>query len=664
MLIFDQLRKNDRQLQALAVGVLSGLGILLLGLWYVQVLSGRRYQTRQINQSFRTVRLPAIRGKILDANGIALAENRPSYNVNLYLDELRPQFQAAYSNNLNLLMRQLTRTNARVRLTRNQRIELGKLTRYQVVSNQVFRVSSTLEHPVQLQDKKFFEHYDQRLFVPMPVLTNLNPTQIALFAERSVNLPGFDLEVQPLRVYPYRTSAAHLLGQLLRNDAADDEDIFFNYRLPDFKGATGVEGALDEQLRGRTGIKSVLVDSLGYRQAENTWSPAEAGQNVYLTIDHTIQQAAEQALRSAPVPYSGPVRGATIVMDVSTGDLIAVASSPAYDPNDFIPRLSSEKAEYLADPQLKPQINRATYGLYAPGSVFKIVVAMAALEAGLNPKERLYNPPDPADPAHGHIFVGRRKVKDLAPPGDYDFRRALMKSCNTYFITNGVQCGAENIVRLGQRLHFGQRTGIPTWQDEAGVLPTRDWLEGNRGGAWFDGDTANLCIGQGEIAVTPLQVAVMIAAVANGGKVLWPRLVARIESQDPFSDDSPVTFPAAHVRDELKVSKRTLELIRDAMLADVEDAEGTGTKAFVPGMKICAKTGTAQIKPGSKTVGHTTWFASFAPYQSPRYVVVVMIEDGISGGATCAPVAQQVYLALQRRQERQKTHPPESLASR
>src|SRR5205823_3533945 len=164
-----------------------------------------------------------------------------------------------------------------------------------------------------------------------------------------------------------------------------------------------------------------------------------------------------------------------------------------------------EKAEYLADPQLKPQINRATYGLYAPGSVFKIVVAMAALEAGLNPKERPHNPPDPADPAHGPISVARRQAKDLAPPGVCDFR----------------------------------------------------------------GDTANLCIGQGEIAVTPLQVAVMIAAVANGGKVLWPKLVARIESQDPFSDDSPVTFPAAHVRDELKVSKRTLEVIRDAMLADV-----------------------------------------------------------------------------------------------
>src|SRR5438876_3412549 len=162
MLIFDQLRKNDRQLQVLAIVVLSGLGILLLGLWYVQVLSGRRYQSRQINQSFRTVRIPAIRGKIFDANEIALADNQPTYSVNLYLDELRPYFQSAYSNNLNWIVRQITRTNSKARLTRNQRTELGKLTRYQVVSNLVYRVSSLLQQPVQLQDKNFFEHYDQR----------------------------------------------------------------------------------------------------------------------------------------------------------------------------------------------------------------------------------------------------------------------------------------------------------------------------------------------------------------------------------------------------------------------------------------------------------------------------------------------------------------------
>ncbi|PYK99132.1 MAG: hypothetical protein DME19_09815, partial [Verrucomicrobia bacterium] len=212
MLIFDQLRKNDRQLQVLAACVLSGLGLLLLGLWYVQVLSVKRYQTSQINQSFRTVRIPAIRGKIFDANGVALVENRPSYNANLYLDELRPYFQSAYSNQLSGVMRQLTRTNSKARLTRNQRIELGKLTRYQVVSNLVWRVTSVLKQPQLLNEKQFLEHYDQRLFLPMPVLSDLDPQSMALFAEQSASSPGFDLEVQPVRSYPHHSSAAHILG--------------------------------------------------------------------------------------------------------------------------------------------------------------------------------------------------------------------------------------------------------------------------------------------------------------------------------------------------------------------------------------------------------------------------------------------------------------------
>src|SRR4030095_6752099 len=200
---------------------------------------------------------------------------------------------------------------------------------------------------------------DQRLFLPLPVIDGLTAQQTALFVEQAGRFPGFDLDVQPVRVYPHHTAAAHLLGRLRRADSVDDEEVFFNYRLPDFKGVVGIEGKLDEPLRGRTGVKSVLVNSLGYRQAENTWAPAEAGHNVFLTIDLMIQKAVEQALRAAPVPYSGPPRGAVVVMDPRTGDLIAMASSPPYDPNDLVQHLSPEKAEYLHDPILRPQIHRA-----------------------------------------------------------------------------------------------------------------------------------------------------------------------------------------------------------------------------------------------------------------------------------------------------------------
>jgi penicillin-binding protein 2 len=262
--------------------------------------------------------------------------------------------------------------------------------------------------------------------------------------------------------------------------------------------------------------------------------------------------------------------------------------------------------------------------------------------------------------------VGRHKVKDLAPPGDYDFQRALIKSSNTYFITNGLKVGVDRILEIGKRLHFGGRSGVPTWQDSAGTLPTREWQQANMGGAWFDGNTANLCIGQGEIAVTPLQVAVLISAIANGGTVYWPRLVARVEPQDPFGDDQPVNFPAARVRDNMNVSRRTLDIIREAMHADVHDLQGSGKRAFVEGMEICAKTGTAQIMQGRKIVGHTVWFASFAPEEHPRYTVIVMVErdEGMSGsgGDICAPLAQQIYRALQKRESEPKSKKPESIA--
>lgn len=647
MLIFDQLRRTDRRLQIVAVCVLSGIGVLLLGLWFVQVLSAKRFQASQVSQSFRTVRIPAIRGKILDANGTPLADNRPSYNVNLYLEELRPYFQTEYSNTMKSIRRALAASGAKSSLARSQRIEIGKQTRYCVVSNLVSQVASSLQQPL-ISDhkdfqKKFLNHYDQRLFLPMPLLKDLTPRQISLFVEQAGNLPGIDLETNPARIYPHGATAAHLLGYLRRDDAPTDEDTFYNYRMPDFKGVVGIEGAFDQQLRGKTGIKSVLVNSLGFRQSENVWTAAEAGNNVILTIDLAIQQAAEKALRSSI--YGASTRGAAVVMDARTGDLLAVASSPTFDANDFLPRISHETWQYLQDTNQTPMLNRATYGAYAPGSIFKIVVGLAGLEAGtLNPQE-IYH-------SEGYYQIGRnRPIGDLAGKGDFDFKRALIRSSNPYFIHEGLKAGVDRILEIGKRLHLGERTGIPTWQDAAGIFPTREWQQKNLGGMWFDGHTANLCIGQGEIALTPVQVAVMVGALANGGKVLWPRLVARVEPQDAFSEEQPVTFPSGRVRDVLNLSRRSLDIVRDAMRADVADPDGTGSRASVTGMDICAKTGTAQRKRDGRIVGHNTWFASFAPYDKPRYVVVVMIEEGASGGETCAPLARQIYLALQKRDQ-------------
>jgi penicillin-binding protein 2 len=413
----------------------------------------------------------------------------------------------------------------------------------------------------------------------------------------------------------------------------------FNFRLSDYRGLVGIEGEFDSELRGKAGVKSVLVNSLGYRQSENIWAPAEPGRNVVLTIDAAIQQSAESALQSA---RPGTTRGAAVVMDPNTGEILAMASSPTFDPNVYIPRISREESRRLNDEILMPQKNRAMQENYAPGSVFKVVTGLAALEAGLDPNRKFYNP--------GYIFVPgrRREIKDLANPGEYDFHRAFIKSSNFYFITNGMNAGIEKIVKIGHRLHFGERTGLLSRTETPGVFPS---LARVRRG-WIAPDTANLCIGQGFISVTPLQVAVMIGAVANGGKVLWPRLVQRVEPAEPHRGEMIIEFPPKPPRDDLGVSKPSLDITREAMLADVEEG-GTGKQALVPGMSIGGKTGTAQITDAQNNlIGHTVWFASCAPFESPRYVVVVMVEGdlgaGVSGGGTCAPVAAQIYRTIQK----------------
>jgi penicillin-binding protein 2 len=659
MLIFDQLKKSDPQLRLITIAALAGMGILLIGLWFVQVISYRHYAENQKAQSFRTVRIPAIRGKIMDRNGVALAENSPSYNVTVYLDELREDFQGEYArlrprrtvtNSLPFYKRWMGGQTVKTefaKLTSAQRLQLSWMARYRVVSNITHHLSLALGQPVTLQYTNFLSHYTNQLALPFPILSNLTETQIARLKEHVANPRGVDLEVQPMRFYPFGTTAAHIVGVLKRdNSSAKDEDAFFNFRLPDYRGDLGIEWGYDEHLRGKAGVKSVLVNSLGYRQSEQIWTPAEPGRNVILTLDLKIQQEAELALQKA-LPGQ-IVRGAVVVMDPNTGDILAMVSTPSFDPNVYIPRLSAADWRVLSDEVLKPQMNRATQQNYAPGSIFKILPGVAALENGLNPNQFFTVPPNPYRPGHGCIYIGRRLIDDTAPPGQYNFRRAFIRSSNNYFITNGLEAGIERIVQLGQKLHLGERCGLPTRQETSGIFPSPRRIRSG----WSDGDTANICIGQGEMAVTPLQMAIMTCAIANGGKVIYPRLVDRVEPQDGTLGQETIVTESGRVRDHLPLSARTLQIVREAMLADVEDKEeGTGKAAAVPGLRICAKTGTAQVTdPQNRVIDHTTWFASYAPFENPKYVVLIMVESGVSGGGTCAPVAKKIYEAIQYRE--------------
>src|SRR5882672_6383189 len=400
MLIFDQLKKNDPQLRIIAVLLLCGLGVLVAGLWWVQIVSARDYQAHFDMQSFRTVRIPAVRGKILDRNGTALAENRPTYNVSLYLDELRKSFDEAHAQakaraqavlkqeseeQQRKLKRSLTREEKKqYTLSRKENGLLRQQARYEVASNVVRQISQRLGQPFTLNATNFERHYKESLALPFPIATNLTPVQIAIFSEQCTTPMGVDLEVRSTRFYPFTNTAAHVLGSLKHDDSsAEGEDASFSYRLPDYRGLVGIEFGYDKELRGRAGVKSVVVNNLGYRQTENIWAGAEPGQNIVLTIDREVQRKAERALQI----YGPKTRGAAVVLDVQSGDILALVSSPTINPNDSVQGLPPGEKERRSDLKLRPEINRATQENYAPGSIFKPVVGLACLEAGLDPNE-------------------------------------------------------------------------------------------------------------------------------------------------------------------------------------------------------------------------------------------------------------------------------------
>ena len=599
---------DDQRLHLAGAALLLGLAVLLGGLAYVQVVTALEHEAEQKNQSRRTVRLPAVRGAILDTQGRPLAHDRPSYVIHAYLEELRHHFRKAWRE-----------------APHDTRTEAG--VRHQVVSD--FIAQLQLDQPFTLTEGQLQKHFIEQLALPIPVMRDLSQTNVAWFMENAWRVPGMDVEAQPHRDYPSE-SVAHLVGRLRRPQTILDEDRPYNYRLPDFTGAMGLERTFNETLRGSAGTKSLLVNNLGYRQREEIVVAPEPGNNVVLTLDLEIQEAAYQALKE-----TGRKGAAAVVMNVQTGDLIALVSLPVFDPNAFIPGIRRELWNEYREARPSPLLFRATQERYPPGSIFKIISGLAALEAGSNPTNFVYNP--------GYAEVGRRRIDDTAPPGHYDFHEGFKHSSNTYFITRAIETGAEHIIALGNQFFLREKTGLLARQEAKPQFPTLAEVQNRRN--WQDGDTANLAIGQGPVAVTPLQMTVMTAAIANGGKIFTPRVVGRIAPVDPTRANESKQFPPAKVRGTLNVKPENLTHVQRAMLADVADDDGTGKRARIEGFAVCGKTGTAEVhnREGRHKI---TWFASYGPFEKPKYAVVVMVERGASGGLSCAPAAKKIYEAL------------------
>jgi penicillin-binding protein 2 len=623
------IRHEDMGLQWLAVGLFFCFMILAGGLWYVQVVSFKKYEKYREVQSYRTVRIPAPRGLIYDRNSQVLVENEPKFNIVVYLDQLRKDFTKTYHE-----------LKGDKKISNSESIHLQEDARYITVSNKVYKASVIIGEPSALIRSEFETHYYQNRYMAMPALTGLSREQMARFMEQGSRLRGFDLEVRSTRHYPNGSLAAHVLGymrprQRTSNDQSATLQMSFDYELPDFMGKYGLEGEYEEQLSGEPGAKSILVNNMIYRQDEEEWLPSLPGKHLYLTLDTKIQKAAEDALS-----YLDPNqqrRGAIVVMDCTNGDVLALASAPTFDPNIFTGVLPASVFNPMIDDKGPlPLFNRATYGRYHPGSIFKIMVGLAGLEKGvIDPEAEFYG--------KGYFPMGKRRIEDTAGVGYFNFSKAFYKSSNAYFIHCGLELGPEVIVDYGNQIFLGKETGLLPMQETGGYLPSKQSLQKG----WYDGDTANLSIGQGKIDVTPIQMAVMTSAAANGGTVFWPRIVAGWETPMPNGESSFEPAPVGRVRGRLKASRHNIKILQNAMLADVEQTEGSGSACQIEGYLIGGKTGTAETgkRVNGRRIKHT-WFVAYAPFDNPRYAVVVLDADGSSGGTSCAPLARRVFKAL------------------
>jgi penicillin-binding protein 2 len=653
MFVFDIFREDGGRVRAVTAVMALGLFLLLGGLWFVQIVCAQHFESDLKKQSFRHVRTPAMRGKILDRDGRVLAYDQPRYNAVLYLEDLQSEFTNQYARlkkDYVLAHPEVVNPKGKITLPKN----LGQQLRWQadcdVVSNYTYGVSFSLREPRLLNAGAFLRHYTNYPYVPFQIIPDLKPEQVAVLSERWLGQSAVDLETQPVRSYPNGSLAANLLGYVKRRDASGGGKFLFD--MPDYEGESGVEYVYDGQLCGQPGDTSVLINNMNYRQREQIEAPNQPGNDVYLTIDLSLQKAAEKALAEA----QASVRGAVLVMNPRNGDILVMASAPTFDPNMFSrEHLTPEESARLKDPKFTPELNRAVMGAYPPGSTFKIITGLACLESGLDPNE-VFDSPGIYIPPKG------RPIEDTAAAGPYTFERAFYRSSNTYFIMKGKD-RLRKILEMAKRFHLGEKTGLAPRQEVAGNVPGPEMV-----GPSLGMSAPDICIGQ-EITTTLVQMAGMISVIANGGTLYWPRVVSHARS--PATGETEELAALGRVRDHVQLNPDHLAIIRKAMLADTQqaaDSFGKGGTAYpefhtnqaairLAGFRVAGKTGTAQIKSPGSQFKHVTWFDSYGPYEDPRYVVIVMVEDGGSGGGTCAPVAEKIYEAIVKQEQERQGRP-------
>ncbi len=579
------------RLRLLATAGAMACAFLYLGaaLHRVQIVDSARYADALEQHSMRRVRLPSTRGRILDRHGTPLADNRPSYCVALYVEELRQR--GAWSNTIH------------------------------AVDGLIDDLSVVLGIPRELDLREIATHIHRRRPLPLLAWRGLDARALARLAECPERFRGVDVYVLPERIYPLGDCASHVIGYVGKgqpeSDSGDPEEDF-DFYLPDLIGRHGIEQRFDDHLAGSPGGQLIRVDAVGYKHESRTGREPVAGRDVVLSLNVQWQRVAEQSLQG--------LRGAVVVMDCENGEVLVLASSPRHNLSDFVPTLPSSVWNRLQSDLAHPLVNRAAAGVYAPGSIFKPVVALAALDAGIvTPETPIHCPGYYELPNNRRLHCWHR-----AGHGSIALQKSLEQSCNVYFCQVGVQLGYEPRIREDcVFLGLGQRPGIEIAAGQA-FLPSDAWKRLRWRDAWRSGDTANLSVGQGFISVTPLQMAVVAAAIANGGTVLRPTIL-----RTPRADDSPVVHHMAWL-------PASLRAVRRGMYDAVEAPAGTGHKAKIEACALGGKTGTAEYYEAGERRKHA-WMIAFAPFEEPRYAITVIVENSDSGGRAAAPIVHRVF---------------------
>ncbi len=571
----------------LTLAMFAGLLLLAAALWRIQVWQGAHYAENARQQSLRLVRVPADRGRIYDRNGICLVDNIPSFSLCVFVEEFRKPGRWDYTAN--------------------------------AVAKQVMDVSAAIGRPVELSAVDFTNHIHRRLPLPMVAWTNLDVRAMARFAENDWRFRGVDIVATPSRAYPNRLLASHVLGYVSKAELHQDARRVYDYLLPELAGRSGLEKRYDRELGGAAGQRTLRVDASGFMSGVMQETDPVPGRDLVLALDARIQAMAENALAGE--------RGAVVVLDPRTGDVLAMASSPAFDPNLFVQGISKDQwAQLNADDEEVPLLNRAIASFYPPGSIFKPIVAIAGLENHLWDPDAVVNCP-------GYFEMGNFRIGcwNVNGHGPIALRKGIEQSCNAYFCTLGRTIGWAPIFHMAQALGLGRPTGIELDGEFKGLLPDAAWKKAQFKDEWRDGDTANASIGQGFLGVTPLQMAAVCSAIANGGRLYRPRLVLGL--RPPGGTLEPA---APELVRELNWSERTRSVVRGGMRDVVNAPSGTGKHARLDDVVVAAKTGTAEV--GRKGEGKKhVWMMAFAPFDSPRYAVAMVVEEGVSGGSTVGP---------------------------